>query len=81
MTHLVKRLEYENYLKAFFDFLIVEGVPGKLRWSNGKLFYKRKYEALLYHLVLFKNRCVPPEPVKRIPNKFSMTPSRVLHGV
>ena len=81
MTHLIKKLEEQNYLKVHFDFLIVEGVPGKLKWERGKLYYKNKYEVLLYHLVLFKNRCVTPNVVKKIPNKFSITPSRILHGV
>jgi hypothetical protein len=79
MTHLVKRLEVEKYLTVHFDFLIVEGVPGKIKWDNGKLFYKNKYEVLLYHLVLFKRVGRPPKNAKEIPNVFTISPTRIYH--
>jgi hypothetical protein len=79
MTHLVKRLEHEGYLKVHFDFLIVEGVPGKLKWEKGKLFYKNKYEILLYHLVLFKKSCLPKKNIKAIPDVFAISPTRIYH--
>jgi hypothetical protein len=79
MTHLVKRLEKENYLKVHFDFIIIEGVPGKLRWNRGKLFYKNKYEILLYHMVVFKKVCVAPKQVKEIPETFTISPARIYH--
>lgn len=63
MTHVAKRLQSEGYLKVHFDFMILEGIPGRIKWKNGKLYYKNKYEALLYHLVLFKNCCVPPKKI------------------
>jgi hypothetical protein len=79
MTHLAKRLQNEEGLKVHFDFLIVEGVPGKLNWSKGKLFYRNKYEILLYHMVVFKKVCVAPKSVKRIPDTFRVSPTRIYH--
>ncbi len=79
MTHLVKRLEAEKYIKPHFDFLIIEGVPGRLAWDRGKLFYKNKYEVLLYHMVLFKKVYAPIKPVKVIPLKFNISPTRIYH--
>lgn len=79
MTHLVKRLEEENYLKAYFDFHVVEGVPGNIRWDNGKLFYKNTFECLLYHLVLFKKHCKPRQTTKKIPEIFEISPSTIRH--
>lgn len=55
MEHVVKKNVVEGKIKAHFDFLVVEGNPGNLKWENGKLFYKEKYEMLLYHLIVFKN--------------------------
>lgn len=80
MTHLVKKLETEKYLSVYYDFIIIEGLPGKLTWDCGRLFYRNKYEILLYHLVLFKNIFIPKKDIKNIPNKFSITPSRILHA-
>lgn len=81
MTHVVKRLEAQNYINVFFDFIIIEGLPGRLKWCEGKLYYRNKYEILLYHLVLFKRKCVPSRLVKNIPGSFLITPSRIRHGV
>ena len=80
MTHLVKRLEHEKYLKVHFDFLIVEGLPGKLKWERGKLTYRNKYEILLYHMVLFKNVYHPKKSVKAIPDAFTISPTRIYHS-
>jgi hypothetical protein len=79
MTHLVKRLAHENYLNAHFDFLIVEGIPGKLKWERGRLFYKNKYEILLYHLVLFKKVYQPKKRAKSIPDVFTISPTKIYH--
>lgn len=79
MTHLVRRLGEARYLKVHFDFLIVEGTPGKIRWENGRLYYRNKFEALLYHLVKFKNVCIPKKNVKAIPNVFTISPTRIYH--
>jgi len=80
MTHLVKRLAENNYLKVHFDFLIVEGSPGRMKWQRGKLIYRNRYEILLYHLVLFKKVAIPKK-VKSIPDSFSITPTRFRHGI
>ncbi len=58
MTHVVMKASEENYIKAHFDFLVVEGNEGKLQWNKGKLVYKRKFEILLYHLIKFKIACL-----------------------
>lgn len=71
MTHVIKRLNQENRIKAYFDFIVVEGIPGELFWDNGTLSFKGKYEILLYHLITFKNF---PHSIpffwKKVPSKF-----------
>lgn len=80
MTHLIKRLGQEKYLKVHFDFLIIEGLPGKLKWERGKLTYRSKYEILLYHMVRFKNVCHPKKSVKALPDAFTISPTRIYHS-
>lgn len=50
---LVKENEKGNII-VHFDFLVVEGTPGKLKWDNGILSYNNKFEVLLYHFVAYK---------------------------
>lgn len=57
MTYIVKKAENEGRIKAFFDFIIVEGVPGKITWEKGKVFYRDEFEAMFYHLIKFKTIC------------------------
>ena len=55
MHHVIKKEELTNDLKVHFDFLIIEGLPGKLKWENGILTFKDEFEILMYHLILFKS--------------------------
>ena len=71
MTHVVKRLEKEGKLKVFFDHLVVEDVPGNIEFRKGHVYYNNKYEALLYHLIVFKNHPYLQIPDwDKIPNNF-----------
>lgn len=54
MTYVVKKAAEENRINAFFDFMIIEGVPGRIKWLNGRILYKNKYEAMYYHLIALK---------------------------
>ena len=55
MTHVVRKKTKANYLKAYFDFNLIEGTVGSVKWYNGRIFYKNKFEAILYHLLKFKD--------------------------
>ena len=77
MTHVVKRLDEEKIIKAYFDFHVIEGVNGKLSWNKGKLMYKNKYEAILYHLILFKYIYMPKKKLNSIPDCFRISPTRI----
>ncbi len=76
MMHLIKRLKEEGRIKAYFDHHVIDGVPGKLKWVDGKLYYKNKHEALLYHLIKLK-RIYTPKRVGRIPDSFHISPTRI----
>ena len=77
MTHVVRRLQYQNKLKAFFDFMIIEGRPGQLKWVEGKVIYKNKFEALLYHLIKFKKETKPSKAFYPMPDSFNISPSAI----
>ncbi|HBK82673.1 MAG TPA: hypothetical protein DDZ41_03615, partial [Flavobacterium sp.] len=52
-THIIKAAEITNEIKAHFDFILLEGNPGKIIFDNGKIIYDDKIEAIMYHLVYF----------------------------
>ena len=41
--------------KTLYEFLSIEGNPGRMRYVNGILSYNQEYEILLYHLTNFKD--------------------------
>ncbi len=71
MHHVIKREEKENNLKAHFDLLIIEGLPGQLKWENGKLTFKNEFEVLLHHLIKYKSHHYTRKELWReVPNTF-----------
>jgi len=80
MMHVIQKMEAENYIKPFFDFFMIEGLPGKLRWENGRMFYKNRYEILLYHLIYLKNIYIPKRKINYIPDNFTISPAKIYHN-
>lgn len=78
MTYVVQKAAKEGKLKALFDFIIIEGATGKIKWDNGRIIYKETYEAMFYHLIKFKTACKKPVVLKPIPNTFFFTPTRII---
>lgn len=79
MTHVVRRLQEENKLKAYFEFQIVEGLAGNMLWNKGHLIYRKEYEAMLYHLVRFKRKYSEPVDLQRIiPDKFRIGKQKII---
>ena len=78
MTYVVQKAAKENKLKAFFDFIIVEGTPGKIKFDNGKIIYKGLYEAMFYHLIRFKTECIKPVVLNPMPETYYFTSKRIL---
>jgi len=79
MMHVIQKMEAQNYIKPFFDFFMIEGLSGKLRWENGRLFYRNRYEILLYHLIYLKNVYIPKRKINYIPNSFTISPTKIYH--
>jgi hypothetical protein len=78
MTHVVRRLQEANKLKAYFEFQIVEGFAGNMLWEKGTLIYRKQFEAMLYHLVRFKRKYSEPLDLYRpIPDKFRIGKEKI----
>jgi hypothetical protein len=77
MTHLVKKMDEKNEIEAYFDFHIIEGLPGELKWDNGVLTYKNEWEAILYHLIKLKKIYSPPNVLEKMPNIFFIGTSEI----
>jgi hypothetical protein len=77
MTYVVQKAAKESKLKAFFDFIIIEGVTGKIKWDKGKVIYKDLYECMFYHLIKFKTTCKAKSILNPIPETFYFTPTKI----
>lgn len=77
MTYVVVKAARDEGLKAYFDFIILDGAAGNIRWKNGKVYYKDMFEAMFYHLILFKKTCIKRIPLSPIPNDFFFTTNEV----
>ncbi len=78
MTHVVRRLQEENKLKAYFEFQIVEGFSGNMLWNKGQLIYRKEYEVMLYHLVRFKRKYSQPLDLeKQISDRFRIGKKKI----
>ncbi len=78
MTHVVKKCDEQKKIRAYFDFHVIEGAYGKLLWENGKLTYdNNRFEAMLYHLILFKSIYKPKKNPRKIPNKFRISKTKI----
>ncbi len=77
MTHVVKRMHEEKFIKAYFDYHVIDGVPGRIKWNNGRMTYKNEFEVIFYHLIRFKKINKPPKPLKKIPDIFWISPTRI----
>ncbi|MDB5007350.1 MAG: hypothetical protein JWP45_1743 [Mucilaginibacter sp.] len=79
MMHVVKRMEAKKVIKPFFDFFIIEGLQGNLKWKNGKMFYRNRFEILFYHLIFFKKKYSPKKTNIPIPDYFTISPTKIYH--
>jgi hypothetical protein len=77
MLHVIKKLEEEGYINPLFDFFMIEGLSGRMLWQEGRLYYKNKFEVLLYHMMYLKVIYNPNMIGKRIPDSFSISPTRI----
>jgi hypothetical protein len=77
MTQVVKKLNAQKKIRAYFDFHVIEGTHGKLKWDKGTLTYKNKFEVVLYHLIRLKTVYIPKQAPRKIPDIFYISPTRI----
>lgn len=80
MMHVVKRMQHQDYIRPFFDFMVVEGVPGNIKWEKGELVFRKKFEILLYHMIHFKRKYNPKRGPRKLPEVFTISRNRIYHN-
>ena len=71
MEHIVRKEMELGNVNVFFDFLVVDGLCGKLKWDNGILGYDNKFEVLLFHLIQYKSNLLTQKVSwQQVPNVF-----------
>jgi hypothetical protein len=71
MEHIIRSEMKLGKINVFYDFLVVDGLSGKLKWNNGFLSYDNKFEILLYHLIQYKSNVLSQNKVwNKVPNVF-----------
>ncbi len=75
--HVIKKQEEYNQLKVYYDLHIVEGIPGKLKWENGLLFYRNIYDVMLYHMIRLKRNYKSKRTFNQIPLKYKISPKKI----
>lgn len=76
-THIIKHASQNNEINAHFDFIMIEGLPGKIGFNKGKLVYNNKYEAVLYHLYWLKKIYTPKKNLSPVPDRYFISSKRI----
>ncbi len=79
-THLIKAAELTGEIRAHFDFILMEGKTGRVVFDSGRIIYKNKFEAVLYHLFWLKKFYSPKRIPQPIPDKYYISPTRIYHN-
>jgi hypothetical protein len=79
-THIIKSAQLTGEIRAHFDFILLEGLTGRITFDNGRVYYKNKFEGIMYHLFWFKKAYVPKKLVKNIPNKYYISKTEIYHS-
>ncbi|MDR6159296.1 hypothetical protein QF023_002812 [Chryseobacterium sp. SLBN-27] len=76
-THIMKQAEMKKTIRTHFDFILMEGFTGKVKFENGKIIYKNKIEAIMFHMFWLKKVYNPVKVPKKIPNSYKISPTRI----
>lgn len=76
-THLIRSAEQRNEIRAYFDFILIEGLVGKIKFNEGTIIYKNRYEGILYHLFWLKKKYTPSKLPVKIPNTYKISSTRI----
>lgn len=79
-THIVKAAALKNEIQAHFDFILIEGFTGRVVFDNGRIYYKNKFEGILFHLFWLKKVYNPNKQPMKVPGKYYISPTRIYHS-
>lgn len=79
-THLIKAAVMTKEINAHFDFILMEGKTGRVMFDEGKVIYKKQFEAVLYHLFWLKKLYKPKNSPQNIPDKYYISTTRIYHS-
>jgi len=79
-THIIKNGEKSGEIKAHFDFILLEGLIGRVTFDNGRIYYKKQFEGIMYHLFWFKRNCKSQKFAKSIPHKYFISKTKIYHS-
>ncbi|REH00098.1 DUF6625 family protein [Flavobacterium aquicola] len=70
MTYLAVKGDKEGHFRAFFDYIIVQGMSNNIRWDNGIIIYDDRFECMFYDLIKYKVKCKNKTVTYPIPEVF-----------
>lgn len=76
-THVIRGAVLNKEINAYFDFILIEGVPGRIRFDRGRVIYKNRFEAILYHLIGLKKIYRPNPSRQQIPKRYYISRTRI----
>lgn len=79
-THLIRKAQLTQEIQAHFDFILLEGLTGRITFDNGRIYYKNKFEGIMYHLFWFKKNYIPSKKPKEIPKKYYISKKKIYHS-
>ncbi len=79
-TELIKKAELNDEINVHFDFILMEGVTGRVVFDNGRIIFRKQFEAILYHLFWLKKTYNPQRVKLPIPDNYWISPTRIYHS-
>ena len=76
-THIIRRAQISGEIKPHFDFILIEGLTGDIKFNKGELIYKNTYQAILYHLFHLKKLYHPRSAPIKIPESYRISKTRI----
>jgi hypothetical protein len=76
-THIILSAVNNQTVKAHFDFILLEGLPGRIVFDKGRIVYRGKFEGILYHLYWLKRDYHPKRLTRKIPDKYYISPTKI----
>lgn len=76
-TYIIRSAERNGLIKAHFDFMIIEGLTGKIKFDRGKLIFRNTWEAMLYHLYYFKDMALIKHKSSTVPDSYRISKTRI----